>query len=651
LTLEPEAAPPASPSPPESGRFADFAELRTAHLGLRSSLAETGHGDGSEAAAQIREFLAKAQQTGAVVLEPAMRKAAQGILDYWCAELAGLADAKTEDFAPLSLAPPSALPTAQGAVEEDPSVQQGREDQRMLIRLAGTARQWRNGGRQQGYLLTGEALTQARPFAQKDEDLREFVEASEEAERVKRRRARNVAYGAMMAVAVLGCVATAFVWQFYTLPQTTKAWIRQIKVDTLSETWTNNLWWLATFQPWTPPYDLSGTPKLANVPLPGLRLYAPNFSNVEFSRVLFQKAQLPSASFSQSLIRIEPDPKGYEGSGFKWYDVRSWFRGTPQDWTKVRWNEFSGAELELAQFREAQISATSFAGADLYRAVFDRALLCDVNFSNADLYAASFWGATIDDRTYGWLRKTAWWIAVGWNSHDFKRLLRPQSEEQPDPTRPSVYPPTNAKDARALRQALRTSERFHTSTIVPITETRPNTFGRAVALNDMAWTLATWGVDIEDLTPNPAPCDSSALPKDGLEAASQAICIIDNLKNQGGPDKDYDTWLSGFRDTQAYILMQANRMAEARALYEKDLERTVADGGTLFRYAITLYGTSAKDEAHAKFETAIREKQYLPSSELQNLRDFIPDKVLDMAYDLMDRSYPAPKLNQTCPAN
>jgi uncharacterized protein YjbI with pentapeptide repeats len=620
---------------------------------LRASFSDTVHAGGAAGAAnQLRAFLSKARTTGVILLEPSVRKAAQGILDYWCAELAGLPDARAEDFVPLTLAPTevAAAPDVGQSGDSGDQATQRKQDQRVLIRLSGMARQWRNSGRQPGYLLTGEALVQARPFADKDTDLLEFIEASEQAERAKRRRTRNIAYGSMMAAAVLGCAAAAFVWQFYTLPQNSKSWIRQIKESTSSETQTDNLWWLATFQPWTPPYDLSGTPKLANIPFPGLRLYAPNFSGVEFSRVLLQKAQLPSASFNQSVIHMEANPKGSGARGHKWVDVGSWFRGTPPDWSKVRWNEFSGAGLKLAQFREAQIITTSFAGADLYRAVFDRALLCDVNFSNADLLNTSFWGATVDDRTYGWLRKTAWWIAIGWNSGDFKKLLGSQSEDQSGPQGVSVSPPTNAADVRALRQALRGSERFHTDVEIPITETRPGTFDRAVALNDMAWTLTNWGIDGEDLTPNPAACDSSTLPKDALDAASQAICIIDDLKNKGGPDKDYDTWLSNFRDTQAYILMQANRMPEARALYEKDLARTEADGGMLFRYAVTLHATGDESAAQARFVTAIGEKQYLPGAELHNLRQYIPGTVVAMAYDVMDKAYPAPKLDQSCPA-
>jgi hypothetical protein len=654
LTLEPEAAPQAQPSPAEPARFASFAELRAAHMNLRSSFAESGRGEGSGAALRIREVLAQTQQTGAVLLDPAMRKAAQGILDYWCAELAGLPDAKPEDFAPLSLAPPSALPAAEAVHQEDPSAQQGREDQRMLIRLAGMARQWHNAGRQPGYLLTGDALAQARPFAQKDPDLLEFVEASDAAVAAKRRRQRNILYTSLSALGAVLMIAGFFIWQFYALPLNSKAWIREIKETTLTETQTNDLSWLATFQPWMPPYDLSGTPKLANIWIPGLRLYAPNFSFVTFSRVWFEHAQLPSASFNQSTIYMEADAASSGGRGFRWYDVMSWWlrwrRGAPSpDWATIRWNEFTGAELKLSQFREATIVATSFAKADLYRAVFDRALLCDVNFTSADLSNASFWGATVDDRTYSWLRKTAWWLAVGWNSADFKKLLRPQSENQPDPHSPSVYPPSNAAEGRELRHALRTSERFHTDFETPINETGVGTFGRAVALNDMAWTLATWGIEGEELAAKPGPCDSAALPKDALDAASQAICIVDNLKNKGVKNIDYDNWFSSFRDTQAYVLMQANRMAEARALYEKNLDLTEADGGMLFRYAIALYATGEEAAADAKFENAIRQKEYLPSNELQNLKQYIPIKVLGMAYDLMDRRYPAQKLNQTCP--
>ena len=654
MTTDQAAATPATPqSVPVSERYSNFTELRTAHQDLRTSFPGLEPG-ASGAAVKLRQFLQKAQKTGAVLVEPSVRKAAQGILDYWCAELVGLPDATKEDFVPLTLAPPdiSTLPDVEKTVGDGDEAAQRKEDQRALIRLSGTARQWRNSNKQPGYLLTGEALEKARYFAQQDPDLLQFVEAGEEAVAAQRRRRRNAIVSATAAFAGVAAVTSLLLWQFYTLPRTSKSWIGEIKETTSSKTQTNDLWKLAIFQPWMPPYDLSGTPKLANIQFPRLRLYAPNFSNVEFAKVMLQNAQLPSASFNQGVIHIvaEANVEKTDGDGFKWNDIGSWFRDRPPDWTKVNWNEFSGAELKLAQFREAQIITTSFAGADLYRAVFDRALLCDVNFSNADLLRASFWGATMDDRTYGWLRKTAWWVAVGWNSDDFKKLLQPRSEDQSDPRSPPVYPPTNAADALTLRQALRNSESFRTHIENPIAEMKPGTFDRALALNAFAWTLTTWGVDQEQLTSNPAPCDSRTQPNDALDAISQAICIIQDLKNTGSQDKDYDYWLAVFRDTQAYILMQANRMPEAKALYEKDLARTEGDPGTLFRYAIALNATGDEGPAQVKFETAIREKQYLPSTELQNLKQYIPIKVLQMAYDVMDETYPKLKANQTCPA-
>jgi Pentapeptide repeats (8 copies) len=633
MTLEPGAATTeAAQSPPTDARFASFNELRTAHLDLRSSYSETVSADGApDPATLLRQFLTRAQKTGAILLDPSVRKAAQGILDYWSAELAGIPDAKSDDFVPFILAPPeiSTLSAVEQTPSEGDAPTQRQVDQRVLIRLSGTARQWRNSDKQAGYLLAGEALEQARPFAEKDPDLADFIKASEDAEHAIKRRRRTIAYAAFTVLGVFVLGAVLFVWQFYTLPQTSKSWIHEIKGTTSGKTQTADLWWLATFQPWLPPYDFSGTPKLANIGYPGLRLNAPNFSGVELSKVRLPKSQLPSASFNGAAVDIDTEDKD-------------------PDWKNVTWNDFSNAELKLAQFRASQIIATSFYGADLYRAVFDRALLCDVNFSYSDLQKTSFWGATLDDRTYGWLRKTAWWVAVGWNSSDFEKLLNPQGQNQPNQI--AVNPQAAAAEAKALRQTLRTSDRFHTDVEGPLAEARPGTFGRALALNDLAWTLTTWGIDPENVRTTPTPCDANAEPKEAFDAASEAICIVEDLKSKGGQDKDYDYWLSGFRDTQAYILMQADRMAEARALYEKDLPRTEADNGMLFRYAIVLFALGEEAEATKRVDAAIHDKQYLPSDELQNLKRYIPPSVRQMAYEVIDMTYPAPKPVQTCPA-
>jgi uncharacterized protein YjbI with pentapeptide repeats len=678
MTAQPEAA--ATPSPGQGGRFESFAELRKAHLDLRDSFLAALRGSGGAAKSQLRDFTAKAQKTGAILTDPSTRKAAQGILDYWCAELAGLPDAKPEDFMPLTLAPAaiSTLPGVQTTQEVDPSIQQSKEDQRALIRLSAMARQWQQAGRQPGYLLTSEALAQARRFAQHDTDLLELVQASDAAERAKRRRQRNVVYGFMLLAAVAASITSVLFWQFYALPETTKSWIRQIKATTSSEVETINLEWLASVQPWTPPYDLSGTPKLTNILFPGLRLYAPNFSGVEFSRVKLPKAQLPSASFSASYIYIDPKSEYPVERPFKWNDIRSWFGWMPYwhnvkwndvrtwrhrepDWKNVKWNDFTGAALTLAQFRGAQIIATSFWGADLYRTVFDRALLCDVNFARADLRKASFWGAAMDDRTYAWLRKTAWWVATGWSEENFERLSNPQTQNPSDPQSQSIRQAASAAAAQDLRDALSTSDRF-SAEVALIAEIRPGTFDRAVALNDMAWTLTTWGTDKGNLKESP-PCNPNWTPpkkidasgQAALDAAGQAICIIEELKKKTSQEKadqetDYDYWLANFRDTQAYIMMQANRMPEALALYEKDIKLTEADPGMLFRYAVALNANDKANEATPKFETAIRDKRYLPMTELHNLKQYIPFQFLGMAKDVMKAEYPEPKPATSCPS-
>ena len=411
----------------------------------------------------------------------------------------------------------------------------------------------------------------AMRFLTESSEAREVERTEQQQQRRRQRLPKFVAVSV-----VLGCVATLFSWQFYTLPQNSKSWIRAIVpptsgetaiATTFGETQRQNLWLLALFQPWLPPYDLSATQTLANITYPELKLNAPNFSKVTFTDVKFSNAQLPSASFAGSTIRG---------------------------------NDFHGAKLKFAQYGGAEIRKTSFANADLYRAVFDRAVLCDVDFSNADIQDASFWGATLDDRTYSSLRKTAWWIATGWNSGDFKKLLSPQNESESDLKNQSVGYSLTA-EAQAARQALRKSEHFREEFERPLAEAKPGTLARALALNSMAWTLSRWGIDGDRLQETPVPCDTKADAKDPLDAASEAICIIEDLKRKESKDKDYDFYISNFRDTQAYILMQMDRMPEAKVLYEKDIKRTEEDPGRLFRYAITLSAVGSEGEATKRF--------------------------------------------------
>ena len=435
--------------------------------------------------------------------------------------------------------------------------------------------------------------------------------------RQQRRRQHLMMFGAVSVV--LGSVALLFGSQFYALPQTSKSWIHAVEAPTSSKSQKLNLRLLALFQPWLPPYDFSGTPALVNINYPELKLNAPNFSRVEFTDVNLPNAQLPSASFAGSLFQR---------------------------------NDFRGAKLKFAQYRQAEIREALFVNADLYRAVFDRAMLCGVDFSNADIQDASFWGATLDDRTYSSLRKTVWWIASGWNSDDIQKLLGQQNEGESDLKSEFFgYSSAITAEARAAREALKESEHFREEYERPLAETKPSTFDRAIALNKMAWTLSRWGIDGDRLQKTPVTCDTKANAKDPLDATNEAICIIQDLKRNASKDNErdaYDNHLSNFHDTQAYILMQMNRMREAKDLYEKDMKRTEEEPGRLFRYAITLFAAGSEAEATKRFEAAIKAKNYLPSDELLNLRERIPDHVREMAYDAIDKAYPAPKPVRSC---
>jgi hypothetical protein len=666
VSLESEAA--ATSSPNNDARYPSFAELRAAHLQLKDSA--VGAGDAAALATRIRQFLTEAQSTGAILVDPSIRRAAQSVLDYWSAELAGLPGANTQDFVPFMLAPAeiSTLSAVEQPTVEGTQLKQSKEEQRSLIRFSGMARQWRNADKQPDFMLTGEALQQARPLADQDPDLKELVDASEAALRARlRKRRRMILYICVSVACMVGTAVGLLAWQKYVLPQQTKLWIREIKATNDGEAQARNLRWLAFFQLWLPPYDLSGIQNLKNITLPGSTLYAPNFSSAVLTGVDLTRANLIAASFTGSSIGVE---------------------GASKD---RHWNEFSKAELKLSQFREARILTSSFAGADLYRAVFDRALLCDVNFSRADLQSASFWGANLDPLTYGWLRHTAWWVAVGWNSSDLQELLKPAPPQASDPQGQIANSQTSAHHAEVVRQSFLNSDRFRTEVEIPITETAAGTFGRATALNDMAWTLAIWGIDPESvpqktrsLPTETQPCNDVIRPKDAFDAANQAICIVANLKaeslnkearsswlgkvrdalkslkdailrNGAITDNNYDYWLANMRDTQAYILMQANRMQEARDLFEKDLAQTQDNSAMLFRYAVTLFaagqqGDALQKDALQKFDTAINQMHYLPSHELQNLKRYIPLDVLQMTYKALDLAYPAPQPAQSCPA-
>src|SRR5882757_4681947 len=98
----------AQPSSQQSS-YGSLAALRDGHLALKQSISDaTTRPDFTEMAKSVRAFVAEAQKTGAFLDDAKERRAAQGILDYWSAELASYPDAPAEDFVPVLLAPADA---------------------------------------------------------------------------------------------------------------------------------------------------------------------------------------------------------------------------------------------------------------------------------------------------------------------------------------------------------------------------------------------------------------------------------------------------------------------------------------------------------------------------------------------------------------
>lgn len=611
MTDENTSAPPVAVS--TSSLHQSLGALRDAHLALRRALANVA--DPLDREQRIRDFLAGAAKAGAFIEDAKERRVAQGILDFWSAELAAFPQAKTRDFATLMLAPFEAASTSSPQGDQPT---ENLDGQRALIRLAALARQWRDSGKRPGYLLNGDTVKEAARFADRDADLAEFVRASQDAASAR----KKMIFGgsAVFAVAALIVAAGFYYWQFYYLPAARDQAIRELKVK---ETATParqaaTLRWLSNRQNWMPPYDFSGAVNIKHVRLPGVKMWAANFSRVNFDDVEFPGANLNAVSFSGSEF-------SFDGNGGR--------------------SDFRDAVLWRALFRNARIASTSFAGADLYRAIFDRAILCDVDFAGASLRSASFWAVTMDEKTEEHLKNVAWWQAVGW---PWKEILKLAVPHQKNADAAVVNQEDEARNAR-----LKQSRGFQEDMREPkenLMRAAPGSLDRVLALNDMAWTLAIWGVDIAGPKSPSDPCAATGIPANGLQAAEQAVCIATKLNGDGDKKGSYKDLLSNLRDTLAYIQMQRGEMDPALQTFQQmgkdDPAALEGSESTQFRYAIAQYTVAGNDQDKAaaiqRFTTAVKDNLYQPSHEVQTLRDYIfPVKeFVDVLHASADRLWP-----------
>jgi Pentapeptide repeats (8 copies)/Pentapeptide repeats (9 copies) len=582
-----------------SDEFQSLAALRVAHLDLMRSRPQDKKLGGALSVAKIRQSLDRMRTAGAYISDEDERQKAQSILDYWNAELVSSLDTFETDLTPALLAPfdEQRGGSTQLPHQAEAELKQRREASRDQIRFAAAARLWRDSGKKHGYLLFGEAIAQAAKFRDLDPDIADLVGASEEARNSRRNRWLTI------VLVVVGLYS----FQFFGLPVLSN-WaivkiIKNPKGDERTKKYT--LWMLRWIQPWMPPFDLSGRDvRLEGINLAGIKFYSANFSQASFANVNFSEADLRNASFSESQIS-----KG---------------------------SRFNNTDLSLAQFSDATIEATSFAGAELYRTAFDRACLIDVAFSGADLKSTSFWSATLDAPSRGHFANTAWWFADGWTSPQIMELVKLDQSK--------------LKDNRFLNGEYREKDREL------VRESGAGTYDRANALNVLAWTLVTWGVDItrtNAASDKPArSCDKvmqlTDVPDDALDAAEQAICILKQLSESGNAQAK--EVLPNLQDTWAYVLMQIpGRMAEAAAAYQQDILPTVSTGETLFRSAVAEYALGHQDKATAQLKESM-DKQYLPTHELQHLKNYITGPLRAEVYGFIDKFRPVPPRPLSCPA-
>lgn len=296
------------------------------------------------------------------------------------------------------------------------------------------------------------------------------------------------------------------------------------------------------------------------------RLYSAaglSFVHASLSGVAFNNAVLPFADFSSS---------------------------------RIRGGKFNDATLNGARFSDAQLVETKFTGADLVRTIFDRARLCaGVDFGDARLRNASFRDVLFDDDKVPNFRGSAWWTAVGWTAKQRAQLAK-QSEG------------VERSDSGAFKKDIRDADE-------DLLREPGSGILRADALNDKAWKLAIWGLQL----------------KEAETAARESLRIIEAMP----PNPQIDISKAAASDTLAYVLMQNGRMKEALPYQEFAVTQADAEGvdfgGVIFRYALTQFALGQQG-AKASLQRALNAKKYIPSHELHllGISDEVRNEVEEM---------------------
>jgi len=255
---------------------------------------------------------------------------------------------------------------------------------------------------------------------------------------------------------------------------------------------------------------------------------------------------------------------------------------------------FANSNLEFSQFRSAYLERANFSNANLYRAAFDSARLCHIVFTGADLYLATFWNSSFDLGTEHGLRNAAWWLGVGWTAKQTQALL-----QQQNPRDTSNWISANSNAFKTMRDSINAR--------IKNASTNEE---RAQILNQLAWTLAIYGVDLgqpgSPTTEKDGDGPQAKTPRFAKDAAEEALRLINSeiANNEDNPEiqNKRNSLVYDIEDTLGYVLLQLGEPAEATSHLRNAL------GGqhweTLFRLAVAENAiaeeTKKTDEARAK---------------------------------------------------
>lgn len=598
---------------------ASFSAIRDAHTALKE------YGDQPDLPDLLSMFLKEAPQCGASISDRHTRSKAQSILDYWSLRLAAIAPEISHDAQlnePVTpekadqepTAPAAQEPEVEAAAEPatpDPPVpaKPAEDSDQLAIRFAAAARLWRDSDHLKGFLLEGDALALGAKFRKRDPAIDDLVTESENTIRRRKRR-----YAAGLAGSLLATILLIFWVHNWLFPLLAKWEARQAAMYSTEDPATDEIssleWRFARiafyrrFMPADKVADVYLTSaRFGQLNLRGISLPAANFIQTKFSKVQFDGANLANSFFSESPGIANVD--------------------------------FARANLSYANFRSSTLTGqTSFEDANLYRANFDYTNLCGVNFSGARLKKASFRDVHLEDVTG--FANSGWWLASGWNSENYNKLMAVEDNEQ------------DIMNSAGFQADLAETKEFLLGTTV-------GTVDRAMALNSYALALASWGfTSPTDVLPTYSLAQASncmtnsAMPQDALTASQESVCILENTRQQVQHLK------SIVYDTLGYLQLQRNDIDGALASFansETDGSR-IGDGGREFRHAVAWFAAGRSDEAFAKLEYAMNQRQYVPSHELKTLKHLLigndkrPNELLERILNNIDERWP--KSARTC---